>query len=329
MENVPTGIERPRIGVSACLLGREVRFDGGHTRDRFVTDVLSEHLDFAAFCPEMEAGLGTPRPSIHQERGADGLIRLLTAKRDVDVTPALDAAIGKRVEHFGELAPTNLAGFLLKKDSPSCGPFRIRVQKAEGGVERSGEGRLVTALRARFPHLPIEDEGRLNDAALRESFLIRVFAWHRWQTMLAAGLTRRSLREFHATHKMLLHAHGPAGTRTLGRLVARPESDAASVDFDATQYGAQFMTILSRPATRGRHVDTLQHLAGHVADHLKSSEKSELHGLIDEYRQGWITLETPLALLRHHLRHLGTVWANAQLYLDPHPRALALRSTIR
>lgn len=327
----------PKIGISACLLGREVRFDGGHTRDRFVTDVLAEHVDFVPMCPELESGMGSPRPSIHQERRADGALRVLTQKRDVDVTSILDAAISKRIDLLRVEARSNLAGFILKKDSPSCGPYRIRVRSEDGSVDRSGEGRLVTALRAEFPHLPIEDEGRLNDAGLRESFLIRVFAWHRWQTLVTApggrcgsdGLTRRALREFHAAHKMLLHAHGPAATKALGRLVANPSTESAAVAADAESYVASFMAILAQPASRGRHVDTLQHLSGHVADHLRRDEKTELHGLIHEYQNGWVTLETPMALLRHHLRSLGSAWANAQLYLDPHPRALALRSVIR
>ncbi len=320
---------RPRIAVSACLLGREVRFDGGHTRDRFLTDALSEHVDFLPMCPEMEAGFGSPRPSIHQVRTREGELRVLSQRGETDVTPALAAAVERRVGSLSEEAAVNLCGFVLKKDSPSCGPFRIRVHGADGRVERDGAGLLVHGLRERFPHLPIEDEGRLNDAGLRESFLIRVFAWHRWQVMVAAGLDRRSLREFHAAHKMLLHAHAPARTRALGRLVARPDATAAAVSADAREYAAAFMDILARPATRGRHVDTLQHLAGHLGDEMPSAQRGELHTLIEEYRKGWVTLETPVALLRHHLRRIGTVWANAQLYLDPHPRALALRSVLR
>jgi uncharacterized protein YbgA (DUF1722 family) len=128
---------------------------------------------------------------------------------------------------------------------------------------------------------------------------------------------------------MLLHAHAPARTRALGRLVAQPDASAAAVEADAREYAAAFMGILGRPATRGRHVDTLQHLAGHLGDDLPAAQRGELHTLIEEYRQGWVTLETPVALLRHHLRRIGSVWANAQLYLDPHPRALALRSVLR
>ncbi len=324
-----THSDRPKIAVSACLLGREVRFDGGHTRDRFLTDALALHLDFLPMCPEMEAGFGSPRPSIRQVRATDGSLRVVSQRPEADVTDALASAVERRVEGLASEAAVNLCGFVLKKDSPSCGPFRIRVHGADGRLERDGAGLLVHALRARFPHLPIEDEGRLNDAGLRESFLIRVFAWHRWQRMLASGLDRRTLREFHAAHKMLLHAHAPARTRALGRLVARPDARPAEVDADARAYAPAFMEILSRPATRGRHVDTLQHLAGHLGDEMPATERGELHTLIEEYRQGWVTLETPVALLRHHLRRLGTVWANAQLYLDPHPRALALRSVIR
>jgi uncharacterized protein YbgA (DUF1722 family)/uncharacterized protein YbbK (DUF523 family) len=324
-----TNTERPRIAVSACLLGREVRFDGGHTRDRYLTDALAEHVDFLPMCPEMEAGFGSPRPSIRQVRAADGALRVVSQRGETDVTPALAAAVDRRVEGLSADAASNLCGFVLKKDSPSCGPFRIRVHGVDGRLERDGSGLLVHALRARFPHLPIEDEGRLNDAGLRESFLIRVYAWHRWQRMLATGLDRRSLREFHAAHKMLLHAHAPARTRALGRLVARPDAGAAEVGADAREYASALMEILSKPATRGRHVDTLQHLAGHLGEDLPSEERRALHALIDEYRQGWVTLETPMALLRHHLRRIGTIWANAQLYLDPHPRALALRSVIR
>jgi len=324
-----THSNRPRLAVSACLLGHEVRFDGGHTRDRFTTDALADHVDFLPMCPEMEAGFGSPRPSIHQARRADGALRVISQKGEADVTDALAQAVERRVEGLVAEAAVNLCGFVLKKDSPSCGPFRIRVRGADGRLERDGAGLLVHALRARFPDLPIEDEGRLNDAGLRESFLIRVFARHRWQLMLADGLDRRTLRDFHAAHKMLLHAHSPARTRLLGRLVARPDAQPSEVEADARVYASTFMEALARPATRGRHVDTLQHLAGHLGDELLAAERGELHALIEEYRQGWVTLETPMALLRHHLRRFGSVWANAQVYLDPHPRALALRSVLR
>lgn len=345
MENAE---QRPQVGVSACLLGALVRFDGGHTRDRFVAEGLSAHVDLVSLCPEMEAGFGAPRPAMRLVRpsgnageardagdagdardAAGRALRLLTTNTAQDVTAQLAQATERRLTD-GSL--DGLCGFVLKKNSPSCGPFRVKtyLDNGQGAPPEAGNvGLFAAALRERFPHLPIEDEGRLNDPGLRESFLLRVFAWQRYRALCAGGLTRRRLREFHARSKMLLHAHGPAPTRALGRLVASPDDSPAAVARDAEAYAQEMMRILSAPATRGRHVDTLQHLAGHLSDELAPGARSELHGLIEEYRQGWVALETPMALLRHHLRALGTAWANAQLYLDPHPRPLGLRSVVR
>ncbi len=326
---------RPRIGVSACLLGSEVRFDGGHARDRYVTDVLSEHVDFVPVCPEMEAGLGAPRPTMRLVRGraAEGL-RVLSSHAAGDAAPTdhtarLDTAVARRVND-GSL--DDVCGLVLKKNSPSCGPHRVKVYLDNGVTAPSdpeSRGVFAAAVHTRWPHLPIEDEGRLNDPGLRESFLLRVFAWHRYRALRAGELTRRALREFHARHKMLLHAHEPHATRGLGRLVSNVDNSPEAVVHDADLYAAEMMRILSKPASRGRHVDTLQHLAGHLGGALPPAARTELQSLVEEYRKGWIALETPLTLLRHHLRALGTDWSNTQLYLDPHPRALGLRSVVR
>ena len=311
-----------RIGISACLLGEAVRFDGGHKRDAFLTDTFGRFVEWVPVCPEVEAGFGTPRESMRLVREGDGT-RLVTVRTGRDVTAPLDRAVAQRVR---ALAETDLCGFVLKKDSPSCGLERVKVYDRHGTSARTGRGRFAAALAARLPMLPIEEEGRLSDPKLRDNFVERVFAYRRLRDQFTGRWTYASLVRFHTAHKLQLMAHSPEAYRQLGRLVAGGR-DAPREEM-ATRYGRDFMEALSRIATRGRHTNVLQHMAGYFKGRLDDASKAELQGAIEDYRRGLLPLIVPITLLRLCVRVHGAPYLEGQVYLDPHPKELMLRNHV-
>lgn len=317
---------RLAVGVSSCLLGELVRYDGGHKRSRWLTDVLDPYVRWVSVCPELEIGLGVPRPTLRLEAGAGGSHHLIEIKTGRSLTQRMRDYARARVE---ELAGLGLRGYVLKKDSPSCGMARVKVYDAGGVPAKTGVGIHAAVLAAALPNLPLEEEGRLEDQRLRENFLARLFAYDRWLSLRAAGGGPGDLLRFHTAHKMQLLAHSPRGAQQLGRLVARagatPGTDWPAL-LDA--YEAGFMGALKRVASPGRHVNTLQHLAGFLKERLSAAETRELAGLVEEYRVGTLPLIAALTLLAHHLRTLEHPWVEAQSYLAPYPRELGLRSAI-
>jgi uncharacterized protein YbgA (DUF1722 family)/uncharacterized protein YbbK (DUF523 family) len=309
-----------RIGISACLLGQEVRFDGGHKRDRFLTGTLGRFVEWVPVCPEVEAGFGTPRESMRLV--ADGThIRLVTIG-GADVTDRLERYAGRRVDH---LAEEQLSGYVLKKDSPSCGMERVKVYGARGVPRRSGRGLFAAALRSRLPFLPIEEEGRLSDPALRDNFIERVFAYRRLLDAFGPRWTLAGLVRFHTAHKLTLMAHAIPAYRTLGQLVARAKSlPRAEVQ---ARYTAGFMTALEAIATRRRHTNVLQHMAGYFKT-IDAGSRAELRSTIEDYRRGFVPLVVPITLLRDYVRRHGVSYLAGQVYLDPHPKELMLRNQI-
>ncbi len=313
------------VGVSACLLGEPVRYDGGHKRSRWLTDILDPYVRWVSVCPELEIGLGVPRPTLRLERGDDGP-RLVEIKTERDLTRLMGDYSRSRIE---ELAGLGLRGYVLKKDSPSCGMERVKVYDANSVPAKNGVGIYAAALAAALPNLPLEEEGRLEDPRLRENFVTRLFAYDRWLALRAAGCAPADLVRFHTAHKMQLLAHSPRGAQQLGRLVARAGATAAA-NWPALldEYEAGFMAALKRVASPGRHVNTLQHLAGFLKEQLTAVETRELAGIIEEYRTGTLPLIAALTLLAHHLKTLSHPWVEAQSYLAPYPRELGLRSAI-
>ncbi|MCP5153214.1 MAG: DUF1722 domain-containing protein [Ectothiorhodospiraceae bacterium] len=310
------------VGVSACLLGQEVRWDGGHKRYRYLTDVLSRHLELRPFCPEAEIGLGVPRQPIRLVGGADGHRVLGVRDRSVDVTEALDDYSARALERCRDLR-----GFVLKRGSPSCAMERAKVYDATSGMPvASSPGRFAANLMAALPLLPCEEEGRLNDPILRENFLERVFTYDRWHLQMADGVTPRKLVEFHTRHKMLVLAHSELYYRRLGRMVA--DAGRGDVDALADRYLAELMAALTLRATPKRHANVLQHLAGYLKRAIDGDDRAELGALVDDYRRGEIPLVVPLTLLRHHLRRHRDAYVEAQVYLEPHPESLRLRNVI-
>jgi len=311
-----------RIGVSTCLLGEEVRFDGGHKRDRFLTDVLGPFVEWVAVCPEVEAGMGIPREAVHlEDRDRSGLLRMVGVKSGKDHTAAMNRLSRRRVR---ELDSLDLCGYVLKKGSPSCGMERVRIFHGKGMPSRDGRGLFAAALMKRRPLLPVEEEGRLHDPPLRENWIERVFAYRRLRNLFAGRLSQRRLVEFHTAHKLQLLAHSPQGYRELGRLVARAQ-DLPAAELRRV-YEQGFMTALSRKATPGRNRNVLEHMLGYFRDRLDADTRAEIAQLIEDYHARLVPLVVPLSLVAHYVRRLDVEYLRGQVYLEPHPKELMLRN---
>ena len=317
--SLPAEPRRLRIGVSACLLGQEVRYNGGHKRDAFLTDLFGRYVEWVPVCPEVEIGLGTPRPPIRLERQGEDPLRLVMPETGEDLTDRMRSYAERRVEALAQL---DLAGYVLKKDSPSCGMERVKIYSGPVPA-KDGRGLFAETLMQLLPDLPVEEEGRLNDPPLRESFITRVFVHDRWREQNRKGWTRAGLMRFHERHKLLLMARNQSAMRRLGRLLgdSGPGSDPASL---AREYRRGLTEILKRPPTRRGHTNVLHHLLGYVSNALDREDRAEMVEMIERYHQGLIPLIVPLTLLRHHVRRQGVEYLQGQHYLEPHPHELML-----
>ena len=311
-----------RIGISACLLGEPVRYDGGHKRDSFLVDVLGKFVTFVPVCPEVEIGMGTPRETLRLVRLADGL-HMIAKESGADHTRAMRRYAERRV---ASLEALDLAGYVLKKDSPSCGMERVKVYDAKSVPSKSGPGLFAEVLLRRCPLLPVEEEGRLQDARLRENFLERVFAYRRLQRVFASRWQVGDLVAFHTAEKFLVLAHDPPAYEALGRLLAGAKR--AARERLAAAYQEAFMAALKKIATARRHTNVLGYLAGFFKEQLSQDEQQELAGLIRDYRQGLVPLIVPLTLLRHYVRRHDMEYLKGQTYLQPHPKDLMLRNHV-
>jgi uncharacterized protein YbgA (DUF1722 family)/uncharacterized protein YbbK (DUF523 family) len=311
-----------RLGISACLLGQEVRFDGGHKRDRFLTDDLGKHVEWVPVCPEVEVGMGTPRETLHLVRIGNST-RMRTTRSGIDYTDRMNAWAGDRVE---ELSREDLDGYVLKKDSPSCGMTRVKVRGGTGAATRDGRGLFAAVLLERWPLLPVEEEGRLSDSRLRENFIERIFAFRRLKDQFKGHWTVGSLVAFHTAHKMTLLSHSTTAYQKMGRLVARA-ADLPRAEL-RQEYERLFMAALALPADARRHTNVLMHMAGHFKRKLDSASRQELANCIDEYRRGLLPLIVPITLIAHHVRAHDVQYLAGQIYLQPHPRELMLRNHV-
>lgn len=314
--------EKPRVGVSDCLLGHEVRHDGGHKRDLFVVKVLDDYFDWVPVCPEVEVGMGTPREPLRLVRDGDA-VHMITVKTGVDWTERMVAYSEERTER---LVSDHLRGFILKKDSPSCGMDRVKVYDHNQVPAKTGRGLFAERLLERFPNLPVEEEGRLNDRPLRENFIARVYTYDRWRTLLESEPSAGDIVGFHSRHKLLLLAHDPATYYAMGPLVA--EAGTLPLPELLERYERALMTALASPAPARRHVNTLHHILGFLKDELDADDKVEILDVIEQFREGIVPLVAPLTLLKSHLRRIDNEWVKSQVYLDPYPRELGLRSHV-
>ncbi|QLA16675.1 YbgA family protein [Desulfolutivibrio sulfoxidireducens] len=329
--------QRPiRMGVSTCLLGQNVRYDGGHKRDAYVADTLGRFFEFVPVCPEVECGLGIPRPAMRLA-GDPTAPRLEVIHTGEDLTERMKAYCARRVE---ELAGEDLCGYIFKSKSPSSGMARVKVYPEKGPPAMTGVGLFARAFMDRFPFLPVEEEGRLHDPVLRENFIERVFTLRRFRDLLAevgmdktgtAGASGKGARvsrlvSFHAAHKYLVLSHSPKIATEMGRLVAR----AASVP-DAELFGEYQGLLLSAMALRAtpaKHVNVLQHILGYFKKRITPDEKAEALELFENYRAGMLPLIVPVTLLSHYVRTYDAAYLKDQWYLRPHPMELMLRNHV-
>jgi uncharacterized protein YbbK (DUF523 family)/uncharacterized protein YbgA (DUF1722 family) len=317
-----------RIGVSSCLLGNEVRWDGGHKRNAFIADTLADFVDWVPVCPELELGLGVPRPPVRivQPVGTadEWAQRLVERDSHRAHTTRMRTLARRRVK---ELASLQLCGFVLKQGSPSCGMERVEVW-GEGlaAPRRSGRGFFARALLDRMPLLPVEEEGRLSSADVREAFIERVFAYQRLQAFFEDRWTVPGLAAFHTAHELQLLAHDERRCRALGRLVAGTVRRPGAALRD--QYRGLFMQALASRATRGKHTNVLQHAFGQLRGRLDAVSRAELGDLIEDYRRARVPLIVPITLMRHHARAADIGELRDQLYLEPHPEELMLRNRV-
>ena len=320
----PVPVEQQiRVGVSTCLLGQSVRYDGGHKHDHYITDTLARYFQLVPVCPEVESGMPVPREAMRLV-GDPSNPRLMTIRSGQDLTAQMQSFCDRKLT---ELAQGDLCGFIFKKNSPSSCLYRVKVYSEKGGMPaQAGRGLFAAAFTGRFPLLPVEEEGRLCDAILRENFLERVFCYHRWQQLVAADLSLGGLVEFHARHKFLILSHSPSLLRELGRLVAMGKQFPLQ-ELHA-QYLATLMKALSLHATPAKQVNTLQHIMGFFKQQLDSWEKQELLELFEQYRQRLVPLIVPITLLNHYIRKYQHDYLLQQFYLTPHPHDLMLRNHV-
>ena len=305
--------EEIRIGISACLLGEEVRFDGSHKRDRFIVGTLGEFFRFVPVCPELDIGLGVPRESLR-------LVRRGTETRIV--APKSDYSKAKSAE----LGKLDLSGYLLKRASPSCGMERVRVYDANGVPDKSGRGVFARILLEEHPLLPVEEEGRLHDPGIRENFFDRVFGYHRMQRLFRSDWSRGDLVRFHTAEKYLLLSHEPQGYDELGRLVAKQKELGRQMV--AETYPERYMKALAVFATRNKHVNVLQHMTGYLRELLDDDARREVHRSIEDYEGGYVPLVVPITLIRHYVILRDVEYLKGQRYLEPHPKELMIRNHV-
>jgi len=310
---------RIRLLVSACLLGDNVRYDGSHKYDAFLVELLGRFVEWERVCPEADCGLPTPRPSMHLV--GDPKAPRLVSRTGADLTQPMERFIAARLH---DLESVELCGYVCKKDSPSSGMERVKVYNERGMAERSGAGLFTAAFMERFPLVPVEEEGRLHDAALRESFIERVFCRRRWLDLLRDGLDRGRLVEFHTDHKFLLLAHGRTGYEALGRLVASAKGQRADTSFAAYERG--LVAALRQRATKKKTIDVLQHMLGFFKKELSKDETAELLEAIEAYRQSLTPLVVPLTLIKHYVRKYEVDYLARQVFLAPYPAELMLRN---
>jgi uncharacterized protein YbgA (DUF1722 family)/uncharacterized protein YbbK (DUF523 family) len=310
-----------RIGISSCLLGETVRYDGGHCKDAYITGALSRHVTWVSVCPEMELGVGAPRETLRLV-GRAGAPRLVANDSGIDLTEAMDTYARARV---GALAAEGLSGYILKRASPSCGMEHVKVYSEAGLPPRSGRGLFAQRLMETYPLLPVEEEGRLSDARLRDNFITRVFAYRRLRALVESGARAKDIVAFHAAHKFLLLAHSPADYARLGRLVSDLHHPRAEW---LARYGESFMRALAVMATPCKHVNVLQHIMGFFKERLSAEEKRELQGLIGDFGRGLVSLIVPITLVTHHVARLDIAYLADQVYLSPHPKELTLRNHV-
>jgi len=314
-------MEKIKLGVSACLLGHEVRYDGGHKLNLFIRDILGQFADFVPVCPETECGLGIPREALRLI-GSPENPRLLTRQTQKDVTQQMRDWAEKRLN---DLEKEDLCGFIFKKDSPSSGLYRVKVYNENGHPVKNGTGIFAKAFTEQFPLLPVEEEGRLNDADLRENFVESIFVFQRLRELVQKKKTRGALVDFHTRHKLLIMAHSVEHYRIMGKIVA---GTSGTLEETYAEYIRTMAEALRLKATPRKHINVLQHIMGYFKKQLSPEEKQEILELLELYRNGHLPLIVPVTLMNHFVRKYEQPYLKDQYYLHPHPVELRLRNHV-
>ncbi|WP_272991931.1 YbgA family protein [Porticoccus hydrocarbonoclasticus] len=308
------------VGISACLMGDEVRYNGGHKRDAYINGTLAGHFSFHRFCPEVGIGLGVPRPTLRLIASDSGDRAVRTEDQAFDVTEQL---VSYSREQFAEIS--QLSGLILKRDSPSCGMARVKVYGA-AGARPEGRGVFARTVMEQFPCLPVEEEGRLGDPGLRENFIQRVFIYHRWRSDYFPALSVQKLTDFHARHKLIFMSHDQNQCRELGRIAALARPDTLKAV--AADYLSLAMANLKKIATRKNHLNVLQHIQGYLKKQLDAADKQELIEIFERFERGELPLIVPVTLLQHHFRKAPDEYINRSWYLNPYPAELRLMNLL-
>lgn len=311
-----------KVGISACLLGDNVRYNGGHTQSKFCMNSLTQYFNFRKYCPEVASGFGIPRPTLRLEGYINNPRLAYTKQPGSDVSDTFKKTIKPFIEK-----QSDLSGYILMKKSPSCGMERIKIYQENGHAHQTfGRGLFADALMKKYPNLPVEEDGRLNDKHLRENFLMRVYAYHLFNKTVKHELGMKSLIKFHSFYKYVIMAHNQQEYKRLGRLLNG--SYKGSFDEICEEYLTGFMQAIRKPATRKNHANVLQHIFGYLKESLSSEAKQDIVMLIEKYRTREINLITPLTLIRHYLKQYGSKYINQQVYLQPYPAKLGLQNNI-
>jgi uncharacterized protein YbgA (DUF1722 family)/uncharacterized protein YbbK (DUF523 family) len=314
--------EKIKVGISSCLLGEKVRYDGGHKLDHYLRDTLARFVEWVPVCPEVECGLPVPREAMRLV-GSAATPRLVTTRTGVDYTGQMrEWAAGR----LAGLEKEGLFGFVFKSRSPSSGMRGVKVYGSSGNPSSSGSGIFAAAFMQRFPLIPVEDDGRLHDPALRENFIERLVVFKRWKQLRSGRGSAGRLVDFHTRHKLLVMSHSPRHYSALGNLVAQAGKDRRKNLHE--EYLGLLMEGLRLMATAKRHVNVLQHMMGYFKNQLAPAEKQEMLEVIEEYRNGLVPLVVPIFLLRHYVRKYDEPYLKGQYYLDPHPAELMLRNHV-
>lgn len=311
-----------RIGISSCLLGEAVRYDGGHKLNRFLADTLGQYVEYVPVCPEVECGLGIPRESMHLA-GDPESPKLVTTRTGVDLTARMNRWANKKVK---ELESEGLSGFIFKSRSPSSGMERVNVFSDKGQPVKKGVGLFARAFMNNFPHVPVEEDGRLNDPGLRENFIEAVFTLGRWRDLGGGKKTVGNLVKFHTAHKLLLLSHSRKHYTEMGRLVAAGKSLTPGKLYES--YGELLVQALKVKATRKKNTDVLMHAMGYFKKELGHEEKQELLEHLEMYRKEQVPLIVPLTLLKHYIMKYEKEYLRGQVYFHPHPLEISLRNHV-
>lgn len=309
-----------KVGISQCLLGAKVRYDGGHKQNKFCKNQLSSIFEFEPICPEVGIGMPIPRKTLRLIGDPSSPKAVLSENNNVDVTVQLTDYAEKKQQVLSQLS-----GYIFCKASPSCGVERVKVYNSKNQAEKKGTGIFAAKIQSMFPLLPVEEDGRLNDPLLKDSFIKRVYLYNEWKALQKSGVTTHNLLKFHARHKMTLLAHCQKTYRKLGPILASVTPN--TLENISETYIKELMSAFKHPATRSNNTNVLMHLQGFLKHHLSPGDKSELTQCIIDYRKGIQPILAPITLLKHHFKHFPVKYVSKLSYFEPYPKELAIRVT--